>query len=134
MEEYGHKLDFSVRDYECDLEGIVNNAVYMHYLEHARHEFLKTLGIDFSEFSKNNINLVVVKAELNYKKYLTSGNRFWVGTNLTRYSPLRFAFDQTIHLYPDDQIALTALTICTAVDERKKPILPEKIKNLFEKH
>ena len=33
------ELKMSVRDYECDLQGIVNNAVYQNYLEHARHQF-----------------------------------------------------------------------------------------------
>ncbi|MBU2223338.1 MAG: acyl-CoA thioesterase, partial [Gammaproteobacteria bacterium] len=28
-------VDFKVRDYECDMQGIVNNAVYFNYLEHA---------------------------------------------------------------------------------------------------
>ncbi|NSW95739.1 MAG: acyl-CoA thioesterase, partial [Bacteroidales bacterium] len=34
------RLEFTVRDYECDLQGVVNNANYQHYLEHARHEYL----------------------------------------------------------------------------------------------
>lgn len=33
------ELEMQVRDYECDMEGIVNNAIYQHYLEHTRHEF-----------------------------------------------------------------------------------------------
>jgi acyl-CoA thioester hydrolase len=43
------KLELDVRDYECDLQGIVNNAVYQHYFEHARHKFLRTLSIDFAQ-------------------------------------------------------------------------------------
>ena len=42
-------IDLQVRDYECDMESIVNNATYLNYFEHARHEFLKTAGIDFAE-------------------------------------------------------------------------------------
>lgn len=30
------RIDLKVRDYECDLQGIVNNGVYFNYLEHAR--------------------------------------------------------------------------------------------------
>ena len=37
---YIYELPMKVRDYECDLQGIVNNANYQHYLEHTRHEFL----------------------------------------------------------------------------------------------
>ena len=37
---YIYELKMKVRDYECDLQGIVNNANYQHYLEHTRHEFL----------------------------------------------------------------------------------------------
>ena len=60
-------LDFKVRDYECDMQGIVNNSVYQNYLEHARHEYLLAKGIDFAELARQKINLVVLRAELDYK-------------------------------------------------------------------
>ena len=54
MQETGFlfSVEFSVRDYECDIQGVVNNANYQHYLEHARHEFLISKGISFSNFMK----------------------------------------------------------------------------------
>ena len=42
---YIYELEMKVRDYECDLQGIVNNANYQHYLEHTRHEFLTSVGV-----------------------------------------------------------------------------------------
>ena len=59
MENYVFKLEFEVRDYECDLSGIVNNAVYQNYLEHTRHAFLKSRGIDFAGLEKQGVTLVV---------------------------------------------------------------------------
>ena len=47
MSQYIYELEMKVRDYECDLQGIVNNANYQHYLEHTRHEFLTSVGISF---------------------------------------------------------------------------------------
>ena len=55
------KVDFKVRHYECDLQGIVNNSVYFNYLEHARHEFLFANGVDFALLAKQKVNLVVIR-------------------------------------------------------------------------
>lgn len=40
MKSYLFETRMEVRDYECDIEGIVNNANYLHYTEHTRHRFL----------------------------------------------------------------------------------------------
>ena len=42
MKEYIFKLTDKVRDYECDLQGVVNNSNYQHYMEHTR---LATKGV-----------------------------------------------------------------------------------------
>ena len=61
------RVDFKVRDYECDIQGIVNNGVYFNYLEHARHEFLLSKGVDFAALAEQKINLVVIRSEMNFK-------------------------------------------------------------------
>ena len=70
------ELDFVVRDYECDLQGIVNNAVYQNYLEHTRHQYLKSVGLDFAELHQQGIDPVVYRIEIDYKKPLKSGDSF----------------------------------------------------------
>lgn len=49
MKTYVYQHEDKVRDYECDLQGVVNNANYLHYMEHTRHEFLLSLGENFSD-------------------------------------------------------------------------------------
>lgn len=132
VRDYAFKLDFKVRDYECDLQGVVNNSVYQNYLEHARHEYIKELGIDFAELTRRKIHLVVVRAELDYRFPLKSGDKFWVGVNLERISLLRFAFIQDIYRYPDNKLILKGKIIGTALNERGRPNLPKEIEKVLE--
>jgi len=130
--EYRFRLDFKVRDYECDLQGVVNNSVYSNYLEHTRHEFLLSRGVNFAALARQNINLVVTRAELDYKLSLQSGDAFWVGLNLQRPSKLRFAFHQDIYRSSDNKLALQAVIIGTAVNERGRPFFPDDMLSLFD--
>jgi acyl-CoA thioester hydrolase len=124
---YQFKETFKVRDYECDLQGIVNNAVYQNYLEHARHEFLLSRGIDFAELSKAGIDLVVVRAELDYKRPLTSGDEFYVGLNFKMKDRVRFQFEQNIHRTRDDTLCVAAVIIGTGMNERGRPSVPKDL-------
>ncbi len=127
MENYSFKLEFEVRDYECDLSGIVNNAVYQNYLEHARHVFLKKQGIDFAELERRGITLVVIRIEMDFLYPLTSGDKFFVGLNPERVSRLRFGFQQDIYCLPDEKPILARKVIGAALNELGRPRLPEEL-------
>lgn len=101
-----YRIDFKVRDYECDLQGIVNNSTYQSYLEHARHEFLLEKGIDFAEYHKQGKTLVVVKAELEYKTPLTPGDSFYVTVETAKEGRLKFVFNQNIYRAGDDKLVV----------------------------
>jgi acyl-CoA thioester hydrolase len=132
MTDYIFKLELKVRDYECDMQGIVNNAIYQNYLEHCRHEFLLSVGIDFNRLTQEKIFLVVVRAELDYKTPLRGGDVFWIGLNLKRVSPIRFVFLQDIFHSPDQRLALSARTTGTALNEKGRPFLPPELIALLE--
>jgi len=127
MKEYMYRLDFKVRDYEVDMEGVVNNSVYMNYLEHARHEFLLENGIDFAEYTSRGVYMVVAKAELEFKRPLKSGDRFWVGLNVFMQSKVRIVFEQDVYRYPDDALMLKGLITGTGIGENGRPKLPDEI-------
>jgi len=131
MQDYRFRLDFHVRDYECDMEGIVNNAVYMNYLEHARHEFMKTVGLEYARLIEQGIFLVVVRAELDYKRSLQSGDKFWVGVNLQQVSRIRFAFLEDIYRCPNDQPILCGKIIGTGLDANGRPALPGPVEEVL---
>lgn len=134
MNDYQFRLDFQVRDYECDFQGIVNNAVYQHYLEHARHEFLRQMGIDIVSLAQRGANLVVIHAEIDYLYPLQSGDKFFVGLNFERFSRLRYSFLQDIYCLPDNRPILESKIIGTSVGETGKPYLPPELEELMETH
>ena len=74
--DYIFELEMKVRDYECDLQGIVNNANYQHYIEHTRHEFLLAQGISFADLHTQGIDAVVARLNMAFKTPLKSGDRF----------------------------------------------------------
>ena len=96
-------LEFSVRDYECDLQGIVNNAVYQNYYEHARHQFLLGKNIDFAWLHNQGIDLIVSRVEIDYKFSLRSGDRFRVTVATHREGHLRLVFVQDIFKLPENR-------------------------------
>lgn len=127
MEDYAFSLEMHVRDYECDIQGIVNNGIYQNYLEHARHVYLKQIGVDFAALAKAGINLVVVRAELDYKFPLQAGDDFLVCLNMKRESRVKFAFYQDIYRLPDDKLILNAKIIGTAVNASGRPEIPDEL-------
>ncbi|MCF6436513.1 thioesterase family protein [Pseudoalteromonas sp. MMG022] len=124
-------VDFKVRDYECDLQGIVNNGVYFNYLEHARHEFLLSKGVDFALLAEQKINLVVIRCEMNFKDSLKPADEFYVQVSVHRESKLKFAFVQKVIRKSDDKLMLDAVVTGTSVNERGRPFLTEEIERLF---
>ena len=102
-------LQLKVRDYECDLQQIVNNAVYQQYCEHTRHEYLRQLGIDFAALHDRGIDLVLVRAEVDYHYPLRSGDRFEVTLRVEPKGRIRFLFHQTIFLLPERRRIVTGV-------------------------
>ena len=129
--DYRFSLDFKVRDYECDLQGVVNNAVYQNYLEHTRHEFLLAEGIDFAALTRQGIHLVVTRAEIDYRFPLRSGDRFRVCLNVEQSSRIRSSFHQDIYRLPDDRLILNAVVTGTAMNEQGRPIMPKELMGLI---
>lgn len=125
-----HRLTMTVRDYECDVQGIVNNAVYLNYLEHARHRYLLTLGVDFVEMAGRGLNMVVTRMELDYRRPLRAGDTFTVTSSMRRVSRLRFRFDQAIILGQGGEDVLRAVGMGTVVDEEGRPVMTPELDRL----
>lgn len=115
-------LDFEVRDYECDLQGIVNNAVYQNYLEHARHQYLKSVSLDFAQMHLDGIDPIVYRIEIDYKKPLKSGDKFSIELTVERDGNLKFIFNQQI--FKSDETLILKAKVIAVFTKNGRPIVP----------
>ncbi len=111
---YIFNLDMKVRDYECDLQGVVNNANYQHYMEHTRHEFLESLGANFGQMHEDGLDAFVSKVTISYKKSLRSGDSFRSALRCSMRAP-KLIFHQDILLL-DGTLAARGEVECVVVD------------------
>lgn len=115
---YIFELELDVRDYEVDYEGIVNNSVYLNYMEHTRHEFCRLAGLTFEDMHLSGIDPVVCRAEIDYLRPLRSGNRFVSCLSLERCG-VRFVFCQDIYLLPKREICVRGrISVASVVNGR----------------
>ncbi len=121
MAEYDYELKFKVRDYECDLQGVVNNSVYQNYLEHTRHEFLEEIGLNFKELFDKGVMAVVARADLAYKTPLKSGDEFVVRLRC-EHQGIKYVFYQDIFRLSDEKVCLKGVITTTTLINGKLAI------------
>lgn len=123
---YEYKM--KVRDYECDAQGIVNNANYQHYYEVARHEFLEEHGLNFYEMHEKGIDAVVVSVYIRYKHSLRGANDFICTVDSVEKEGIRIIFNQKIIRLKDNKVCSTARveTACMVNGKVKKPEILEQ--------
>jgi len=127
-------IEMSVRDYELDMQGIVNNSVYQNYLEHARHEFLHHHGIDFADLTDRGVILVVKSIAMDFKNSLKSKDKFKVQVETFKDGHLKLVFKQTIIRLSDNKVALSANVtgVCLVNSRLVKPETIPEINNFLD--
>ncbi|WP_063058077.1 acyl-CoA thioesterase [Nocardia sienata] len=68
----------TVRGYELDVQGHVNQAVYLQYAEHARWECLLAAGLQADKLVAARVGPVVLESTIKYRRELRGGDDFRV--------------------------------------------------------
>jgi acyl-CoA thioester hydrolase len=131
MKEYIFTLKEKVRDYECDLQGVVNNSNYQHYMEHTRHEFLESLGENFGKMHEKGIDAFVSKVEIQFKSSLRSGDHYLSCLNVYKKG-VKLVFEQDIYRLSDNVLA-TRGTVESVVVENGKLTRGEYFDEMLKK-
>ena len=104
---YIFETRMAVRDYECDIEGIVNNANYLHYCEHTRHLFLKQCGLSFAEMHEKGVDAVVARMTMQFKTPLKPDDEFVSRLRLTKEG-IKYVFHHDLYRSADEKLCFRA--------------------------
>ena len=104
---YIFETRMAVRDYECDIEGIVNNANYLHYCEHTRHLFLKQCGLSFAEMHEKGVDAVVARMTMQFKTPLRPDDEFVSRLRLTKEG-ITSVFHHDLFRFADEKLCFRA--------------------------
>ena len=112
--KYCFETRMQVRDYECDIEGIVNNAVYLNYCEHTRHLFLKECGLSFADMHSKGVDAVVARMQLDYKVPLRPDDEFLSRMGLSKEG-IKYVFHHDLYRAADNQLCFRAKVVLVCI-------------------
>lgn len=117
-----------VRDYECDAQGVVNNANYLHYFESTRHELMEKCGLRLRDLTEANIIPMVRNANISYKNSLWGSDEFVCTATAVREG-VRYYFHQEIKRISDNTLCAKAVieVVCLINGKVSMPEMFDKV-------
>lgn len=126
-------VEMEVRYAETDMMGIMHHSRYFPWFESVRTEFIKKIGISYSEMEQMGVLMPLTNASAHYIDGLKYEQRATVSCELTSISPARCEFYYTVRRISDGKITTTGTTSHGFVDNSFKPInLKKKFPKIYE--
>lgn len=125
-------LELVVRSTEIDVNGHVNNAKYLEYLEWGREEWYDQAGLHYDVFKQMGIHTVTVNINVNYRKECKQGDRLSVKTRPEKLGRTSFVLKQEIYNQQNELCADASVTNVTMdIASRKGREVPPELGKLF---
>jgi YbgC/YbaW family acyl-CoA thioester hydrolase len=127
------RVRITVRSYEIDLLGHVNNSVYLNYLEHARVEYLRIAGVPFESFFIEGIYPLVANVNINYKKPALVNDTLEIVGRFVKVGRTSVTIEMNIYRIETDELICESTSTYVFVDGKKnKPTsIPKRFLQAF---
>lgn len=125
-----HSMNIRVYYEDTDLGGVVYYANYLRFIERARSEWIREIGIDQIKMRDDEkIIFVVTKLKADYLVPASFADVLTIASKIKVVSPVRAYFYQNIYRGEELLFKAEVCVACTSMSGRVKR-LPEKIKIL----
>jgi acyl-CoA thioester hydrolase len=122
--------------HHTDYAGVVWHGTYIAWLEEARIECMRSIGIDYADLVALGCELPVVELSLRYHRPIRMGMAVVVRTRMADMEGVRINWDYQIHSLDGEELYLTGRFTLVAVDREKGKILrqlPSAVKDALVK-
>ncbi|MFO0927304.1 MAG: thioesterase family protein [Gemmataceae bacterium] len=118
------EIQIRVRYAETDRMGLLHHANYLVYLEQARIELLRSMGVSYKDLEDQGYLLVLTRAEVRYRKPARYDDLLTVRTFVERTTAVRI--DHRYEVLCDGHLLADAATTLACIDRDGRPQgLPE---------
>jgi acyl-CoA thioester hydrolase len=125
-----HKMNIRVYYEDTDMAGIVYYANYLRYIERARSEWVRELGIDQRELKENGLVFVVRRVEADYLAPARLDDLLTVETETTQLTGVRWILEQRVKL-GEDVLFHAMVTVVMMTDTGHPTRMPANIRQLI---
>ncbi|RTE02358.1 acyl-CoA thioesterase [Paenibacillus whitsoniae] len=125
-------LPIVVRSTEIDVNGHVNNAKYLEYLEWGREEWYEQCGLDYETFGNMGIQTVTVNINVNYRRECKQGEALLVTCQPEKIGRSSYVLKQEV-LDEHGEVRADALVTSVTMDRstRKSREVPDALRKFF---
>ncbi|NWF59257.1 MAG: acyl-CoA thioesterase [Fischerella sp.] len=134
--EYWFEYPVRVQPHHTDYGGVVWHGTYLTWMEAARVECLRSIGIDFADLVALGCDLPVVELSVRYHRSIQLGMPAVVKTRMADVNSVRINWDYVIESPDRQELYVTAKVTLVAVDRERGKImrqLPANVKDALAK-
>lgn len=128
-----HEIKTRVRYQETDQMGIVYYGNFFTYFEMGRTEYLRNLGLPYSELEKEQIYFPVTEAHCRFRSPAHYDDILIIQTWISELKHATVEFNHKVICEGDNKLIVEGFSRLACLNANRKPIpMPEKLKRLLQ--
>ena len=126
MNDMAHETELIARYAETDQMGIIHHSVYPVWFEAARTEFIKQVGISYSNCERRGLMLPLIGLECRYLKPAYYEDVISVESRIVKATPVRLVIGYTVRNKDTSEVLATGSTTHVWTDGSRRPVNMKK--------